>query len=172
MKFDCNINLEKFLTKSFKDCPNFQFQGSIVNFDTVRKHVWSQLRSVDGLKIEDEKLELYEFSTFRDLIELFQNQNITESSLIQSLRRAIEAKLFPEYREKLFESLLLLSILGIPLNGKKLRFKIIVCIEDGIFYDRLKRELKTCLVGRLQALLPSEEDKVFVLAIRREEKPR
>ncbi len=158
------IDLTKFLTSKF-DCPSFHPKDPLIDFDNVRKTIWSQLRSVDALRIEERKIELYELSTFDDLIEILKS---TGTLNLQLIEQNIRENLFPEYREKLFESLLLLSLIGRDLNGKFIRFKIGICIErkeDIRFYDTLKRIIEKELSYKLQNLLSDPNDKVIVFLI-------
>ncbi|MEO2067883.1 MAG: hypothetical protein ABGX27_00005, partial [Desulfurobacteriaceae bacterium] len=132
-----------------------------------RLQVWSQLRSVDALDIQNGKIVMYEFSTFRDLIEYLKDTDFTQKqAFIKQLEEKLENDLFSEYREKLFESLFLLSVLGRNLNGSSIEFKIVVCAErkeDIVFYEHLKKKLKKHLANKLQSLFPSGgNDKVVV----------
>jgi len=152
-----NIDFQDFISNSF-DCPSFESENPLIDFDKLKIQVWSQLRSVDALDIQNNTIVMYEFSTFRDLIEYLKNSNFTEKqALIEQLEEKLKNNLFLEYRAKLFESLFLLSVLGRNLNGSSIEFKIVICAErreDIVFYDILKKKLKKYLANKLQSLFP------------------
>ncbi len=152
-----SVDLEEFRSNNF-DCPSFKVKNPLVNFDEVRKHVWSQLRSVDALELQPDKIVMYEFSTFEDLIKIIANCNPKEMEvLLKQMEEKLKTDLFVEYRAKLFESLLLLALLGETLNGKNVEFRIVICLvnkRDIYFYDELKRKAKKFLAGKLNSIFP------------------
>ncbi|MEO2068637.1 MAG: hypothetical protein ABGX27_03910, partial [Desulfurobacteriaceae bacterium] len=72
-----SVNFQNFISNTF-DCPSFEPETPLIDFDKLRLQVWSQLRSVDALDIQNGKIVMYEFSTFRDLIEYLKDTDFTE----------------------------------------------------------------------------------------------
>ena len=127
------INFDRYKTSDFsKDCPDFKdISEKLVNFDQVRKDLWSQLRSVDAYN-----------DTNKTLIEII---DITHYSPYKSID-----KLFTEMRQKIFESLLLLineGHLKIDFNHTletQFKFKLVFCRgrkEDIKAYDYLRLKI-------------------------------
>jgi len=165
-----SIDLRKFSSNKF-DCRSFKVKTPLINFDEVRKHVWSQLRSVDALELQSDKIVMYEFSTFEDLIKLMKdsvncNSQNGKALLKKQMEEKLKVDLFKEYRAKLFESLLLLALLGKTVNETNIELRIVICVankKDISFYDLLKREVKKFLAKKLHSLFPSgKDDKVIV----------
>ena len=132
-----SIDFDRYKTSDFsKDCPNFQnISRELVDFDQVRKDLWSQLRSVDAY--DDAK---------KTLIEII---DITHYSPYASID-----ELFIEMRQKIFESLVLLLNEGhmkIDFNNRSepiFKFKLIFCQgrkEDIKAYDHLRLRIDSIL---------------------------
>ncbi|RTZ60975.1 MAG: hypothetical protein DSZ31_01080 [Gammaproteobacteria bacterium] len=156
MRVPDNIEINRFAFEQFKeDCPNYNLEGYL-DMDRLRNYCWEQLRSVDAVKISKNEIELLEFSSFEDLV------NVKDDDI----ERYVNTVLFQEYREKLFETLFLLMLLKlVDLNCQSVKFKIAICpskgTEDAYAYDNLKRILKKGLKEKLQSLL-KRGDKVIV----------
>jgi len=162
-----SVNLEDFRSNNF-NCPFLGVGETLISFDEVRKHVWSQLRSVDALKLEPDRIIMYEFSTFEDLTEILASHNCKGGEAFsKKLEEKLKTDLFTEYRAKLFESLFLLALLGEIPNGKIVEFRIVICVNnqrDIYFYEVLRRKLKKYLANKLYSLFPPRgNDKVIVI---------
>jgi hypothetical protein len=137
------INLDDFKTNDFskehellKDLPK-----EYINFDEVRKVCWSQLRTVDMLEIKENSVILIEITNLKKTLENITNKHKITADIAKEFIKS-------EYREKLMESLLLLSLLTDNLNNKKVIYKLVLYDrKEDIFYHEY---LKTYLNGILQ----------------------
>ena len=132
-----SIDFNHYKTSDFsKDCSDFrEISRELINFDRVRKELWSQLRSVDAY--DDAK---------KTLIEII---DITHYSSSESID-----ELFIEMRQKIFESLVILLNEGhmkIDFNNRSepiFKFKLIFCQgrkEDIKAYDHLRLKIDSIL---------------------------
>jgi len=138
------INLEDFKTNDFskehellKDLPK-----EYINFDEVGKVCWSQLRTVDMLEIREKSIILIEITNLKKTLENISNEHKISVDVAKEFIKS-------EYREKLMESLLLLSLLTNNLNNKKVIYKLVLYDrkEDIFRYEFLKTYLNSIMHG-------------------------
>ncbi len=123
------VNLKNYLTDNFeRDCPVAKkLPKKFIHFDKVRKDIYSQLRSVDFVDIYNNRIYLYEITTFKDFIkEKIDKKKKTTQINIKNTEECLKE----EYRSKFFESLFLLTILDENPNRRQIIFKILSCDEN------------------------------------------
>ncbi|AEF96321.1 hypothetical protein [Methanotorris igneus] len=142
MRINNNINLNDFKTNNFsKEHESLKnLPKEFINFDEIGKGCWSQLRTVDMLDVKDNSFILMEITNLKNTL---YNKSKKFKISVEIAKEFIKS----EYREKLMESLLLLSLLTNNLNNKRITFKLILYDkkEDIFAYEYLKSYLNSIL---------------------------
>ncbi len=138
-----HINLEDFKTNDFskehellKNLPK-----EFINFDEVRKACcWPQIRTVDMLEIKEKSVILIEITNLKKTLENISNKHKITVDVAKEFIKS-------EYREKLMESLLLLSLLRNDLNDKRIIYKLVLYDrkEDIFHHEYLRTYLNSIL---------------------------
>ena len=140
------MDINRFMTKKIKEgCVDISVDHSVINFDELRKELYSQLRSVDFVRLigSGKEIMLIEISDLhrkiKDMKKLY--ANCDEETIEKIIKEFIKA----EFREKLFESLFLIQKEGIvDISPEKVvKFLIVTCNSNPLMFEYLRSFINT-----------------------------